>query len=736
MTYNPHQGNLREIAKYFTDNSDLFPGVAENLEHFLAEPTLTTARDLMGSYFRLHRKDDVESLRLITSTFADKKLVMSIVDSIIDDEQALQEIAGRSYPHPIGFDKLVLYDDKATGFKFRLHIYWRGNQRAAMERTHLHRFEMASAIVTGELTNHTWRVARYQAENDLLPFMDIPALGDNSEQERKTMFAYSGYWRDGEGKLHKKILGECDLVRGSTETFASGHSYAQILSDAHYVETNAETGTSNGDICSTIYVHSGGLKDESGRGIPILFEDFRLAADDQIIETIPEIKIEKLKESLTRYRDFLAQGLEFYEWLYDPKHGRDLSVGMMSGYLFSENQHSPHTLSLWIDHNKAGTEMLDECSTILAKLVNGEMELADLSDDDRSKRYYALLLEKADRYEGGKDEWLKLNGDLTKEMWRYCGALKGEKPQVTVLKPLWENVVGKKMPGGAHYGHIAAMIEAAFEANEVAQKYFKSGMETEYKADGSPASDADREIEQLIRDKLHEYYPAYAFTGEEGGSNGSIPQEGSHRWLVDPIDGTRNFLAGRDDFCVSIACQILKDGEWQTTDGVISIPVSGKIFWAEKDHGAYIIERDDLERSLDLSTVSKDNSLKNKMVDISLSGFGIESEANIVKALRSEKAVYRATGSAALMLAMVANKSSDGVILTANDYDIAAAQLIADEAGASLSHFDFVRGGHEFRATIAGVTEQVHDSLRDVAFSNVSDFIKTPRPRGETLEFF
>lgn len=729
MNYNPHKKTIEAVTAYFDERQDRFPGVTNLLNEFLTLPSLETSTALMKCYFGLHKTDDVESLRVVTSVFADKALVKSIVDSILQDEEALAGIAARSYPHPIGFDKLVLFDDKDTGFKFRLHIYWRGNQRAAMERTHLHRFEMASAIVTGELTNHTWQVSAYRPETDLLPEMEIPARDNDSEGERKTMTAYSGYWRDSDGVLHKKILGECDMLRADSQTFISGRSYAQILSDAHYVETNAETGTSNGDVCSTIYVHSGGLKDQGNRGIPVLFEDFRLACDDQIITPIAELDAETLRSSLEHYRSFLQDSLDFYEWLYDPKHGRDLSVGMIAGYLLSEEQHSPHTISKWINDEENSKAILDRYSRTLEKIIQGDMSIGDMSDDDRTKRYFDILIEKAERDPRGKDRWLELNGDLVKEMWRYCGALKGEKPDITVLKPIWQEVVGKKMPGGAHYGHIAAMIEAAYEANGVALKYFNSGLMTDYKKDGSPVCDADPEIEALIKEKLSEYYPDYEFAGEESGRNDLQPVEGSRRWLVDPIDGTRNFLSGRDDFCVSIACQQVRNGVWTTTDGVISVPVSGKIFWAEENKGAYLIERDDLEKELHINPAHQPDTLKNHLIDISISGFGVQGEAHIIKSLREQGAVYRATGSSAMMLAIVAGKGSDGVIMTAHDYDIAAAELIAKEAGATISHFNFERGSNSFEATVASNAAQSHHLLAKIAYGAVVDTMpKALRP--------
>ena len=430
-----------------------------------------------------------------------------------------------------------------------------------------------------------------------------------------------------------------------TETLVSGESYAQDFTDVHYVVTNAEVGKGKGnaDICSTVYVHAEGMTDAEGCTIPILFEKEKLPQDDKIIKPIPCITKEVLKASLIRYRNHLQDNLDFYEWLCDPKHGRDLSVGMIAGYLLSSSYASPHTISLWLDHERESTETLRRCSVTLAKLIRGETSLDDLSDDDHDKRYYAILFKKAEQHPGGRMEWLEKHGDLVREMWRYCGAIKGEftdargAPELTALKPMWQAVAGRKLPGGAHYGHIAAMIEAAFDANRLAMRLFREVVKTEYKADGSPVSAADRDIHQLIRDTLARHYPGHGFTGEEGGDDPrAFAAEGDKRWLVDPVDGTKNFLRKRDEFCISIACQEYRNGAWTTTDGVVSMPASGRIYWAEKDRGAYLIERSDLEEKLKLepAAAAPANSLEGKMIDLSITGLGVEGETDLVHSIR------------------------------------------------------------------------------------------------------
>ncbi len=168
MTYRENTKRDDSARDYFATREDKFPGVTAALQSFFDAPALNTARDLMKTYFSHHQQGDIESLEKVTSVFASKQRVVKMVDSVLADEEELKGIAERSYPHPIGFDKLVLYHDKDSGFKLRLHVYWRGNQRAAMELTHLHKFEMASAIVAGELTNHIWKVKEFDNSANLV----------------------------------------------------------------------------------------------------------------------------------------------------------------------------------------------------------------------------------------------------------------------------------------------------------------------------------------------------------------------------------------------------------------------------------------------------------------------------------------------------------------------------------------------------------------------------------------
>ena len=114
----------------------------------------------------------------------------------------------------------------------------------------------------------------------------------------------------------------------------------------------------------------------------------------------------------------------------------------------------------------------------------------------------------------------------------------------------------------------------ALEAGEIVLRYYDGieDMGVELKADQSPVTIADQETEKFIRQKIEEITPGVPFIGEETVAAGGVQSLNGHEhfWLVDPIDGTKNFIAGGDEFTVNIAL---------ITSGV---PVLGAIFAPEK----------------------------------------------------------------------------------------------------------------------------------------------------------
>jgi len=123
-------------------------------------------------------------------------------------------------------------------------------------------------------------------------------------------------------------------------------------------------------------------------------------------------------------------------------------------------------------------------------------------------------------------------------------------------------------------------IEAARAAGQLALHYFSGTFHVERKADMSPVTEADRRAEETIVSMLRSAFPDFGFLGEEYGTQG--PQDGT-RWIIDPIDGTRNFVRGIPYWATLLALE--ESGE--LTLGVIHAPATGELFYARKGQGAF-----------------------------------------------------------------------------------------------------------------------------------------------------
>jgi len=131
----------------------------------------------------------------------------------------------------------------------------------------------------------------------------------------------------------------------------------------------------------------------------------------------------------------------------------------------------------------------------------------------------------------------------------------------------------------AQHPTVAAALEAARAAGEIAMKYYRGGFDVTIKADNTPVTQADQEAEKAIRAILGRATPGCGFLGEEFGQEGST----SRRWIIDPIDGTKNFIRHIPIWAVLIALE--EDG--QVTTGVVHNPATGELFWARKGEGAW-----------------------------------------------------------------------------------------------------------------------------------------------------
>jgi histidinol-phosphatase len=121
-------------------------------------------------------------------------------------------------------------------------------------------------------------------------------------------------------------------------------------------------------------------------------------------------------------------------------------------------------------------------------------------------------------------------------------------------------------------------IDAAWQAGQLTLAHFQTGVAVEQKSDASPVTIADRGAEQLLRRLIEERFPGHAIVGEEFGQT---DRDSSHRWIVDPIDGTRSFIRGVPLYGVLIGLEI----EGDMVVGAAHFPGLGEMLAAARGEG-------------------------------------------------------------------------------------------------------------------------------------------------------
>jgi len=192
-------------------------------------------------------------------------------------------------------------------------------------------------------------------------------------------------------------------------------------------------------------------------------------------------------------------------------------------------------------------------------------------------------------------------------------------------------------------------------------------------------SEVDHAAEAAIVQTLHATYPDHAILAEEGTAHGANAAA-EHVWIIDPLDGTTNFLHGFPQYCVSIALQ----HKGQITQAVIYDPVRNDLFTATRGRGAFLNDR--------RIRVSRRQHLKECLIGTGFpfrDGSNLDVYVRMFKAMTVESAGIRRPGSAALDLAYVAAGYYDGFWeVGLNPWDVAAGSLLIVEAGGLVGDLD------------------------------------------------
>ncbi len=257
--------------------------------------------------------------------------------------------------------------------------------------------------------------------------------------------------------------------------------------------------------------------------------------------------------------------------------------------------------------------------------------------------------------------------------------------------------------------HMTIMANAAQKAARRLLRDFAEveQLQVSIKGPSDFVSQADTRAEQTLYEELDKGRPGYAFLMEERGGSGS--DNWAWRWVVDPLDGTTNFLHGIPHWAISIALEKrLADGGSELVAGLVYAPAADEMFWAEKGAGAFVNEH---RLRVSARREMKDAVLATGIPFAAVSPARRLAFARTLGTLMPTVAGIRRFGSAALDLAWVAAGRYDGYWeLGLNRWDIAAGALIVREAGGFATEPD---GQHDPRETgdIVAANPHLHEKL-------------------------
>lgn len=217
-------------------------------------------------------------------------------------------------------------------------------------------------------------------------------------------------------------------------------------------------------------------------------------------------------------------------------------------------------------------------------------------------------------------------------------------------------------------------------ASEVLLKYHRQNLRVDYKKDEfDPVTVADQESDALLRTRLQELFPDDLILSEESLD---IPESYDGRvWMVDPLDGTKDYIKGRDGFSINIG--LLENGE--ITFGCVTVPARGQVFYAEKGAGSFEKTEDGFKR---LKVTDVESISDARLVTRNPSGDIRPIEGKIDPMPFKERIPEGGIGT---KLALIASGKAEAHINTnfrASKWDTLGPQLILEEAGGMVTDFD------------------------------------------------
>ena len=262
---------------------------------------------------------------------------------------------------------------------------------------------------------------------------------------------------------------------------------------------------------------------------------------------------------------------------------------------------------------------------------------------------------------------------------------------------------------------LSIAVKAAREAGRIINKGSNDvgALSVQSKTFNDFVSEVDHAAEKAIIDILKYAYPDHGFLGEESGDTNS---EAENIWIIDPLDGTTNFLHNFPVYCVSIALQ----QKGVLTQAVIYDPVRNDLFTATKGRGAFLNDK--------RIRVASRSKLQASLI---ATGFPfrdfshLDTYLNILKDMIKNTTGIRRPGSAALDLAYVAAGYTDGFFeIGLSSWDIAAGGLLVQEAGGMVGDFEGNEGWLK-TGNIVAANPKVFAQLLRVLSPHLTDKLRT-----------
>jgi myo-inositol-1(or 4)-monophosphatase len=249
-------------------------------------------------------------------------------------------------------------------------------------------------------------------------------------------------------------------------------------------------------------------------------------------------------------------------------------------------------------------------------------------------------------------------------------------------------------------------IKAARRAGSVINRasFDIERIKVEEKGRNDFVTEVDKAAELAVIDVLKNAYPDHAILGEETGASANLHDENENVWIIDPIDGTTNFIHGFPQYCVSIALQ----QRGQITQAVVFDPTRNDLFTATKGAGAYLNEK--------RIRVSRRDKIADALIGTGFpfrSSDGLDEYVKMFRIMTEKCAGLRRPGAAALDLAYVAAGRLDGFFEKGlQPWDAAAGSLLIMESGGIVGNFsgeaDYLYKGDVIAGTPKIFAQMVH----------------------------